>query len=280
MQNIALKQRLFYRKKLKKFTVKELDPETGLYYYGARYLDPKTSRWLSGDPAMGEYLPVAPINDDAKKHNENLPGQGGVFNYVNLHAYHYAGNNPVKYIDPDGRDINLENDNLSHDEFKVVESVFKTVMNSDTEAGRMLREMYNDKSIKLTIKSGRGKQYTSYYQNGLSYLYIEMSDIGKMLDSPEVIITLGAIIAHETGHAHADIYNYNRRGTNTVETKILQQQIAVAIENNYRSKNGMNQRETDYIEMNDNFYLFEVPQWNNETNSWTLRGKEWVMPGR
>ena len=28
---------------------------------------------------------------------------GGVFNVVNLHVYHYAGNNPVKYTDPDGR---------------------------------------------------------------------------------------------------------------------------------------------------------------------------------
>ena len=45
------------------------------------------------------------------KHNENLPGMGGVFNVVNLHVYHYAGYsqrsfelyNPVKYIDPDGR---------------------------------------------------------------------------------------------------------------------------------------------------------------------------------
>jgi hypothetical protein len=30
---------------------------------------------------------------------------GGVFNYVNLHSYHYAGNNPVKYIDPTGEFI-------------------------------------------------------------------------------------------------------------------------------------------------------------------------------
>nr|WP_305880045.1 RHS repeat-associated core domain-containing protein [Treponema sp. OMZ 787] len=86
-----------------RFTGKELDEETGLYYYGARYLDPKYSRWLSGDPALNDYIPKAPIDDEAKKHNENLPGMGGVFNTVNLHVYHYAGNNPVKYVDPDGR---------------------------------------------------------------------------------------------------------------------------------------------------------------------------------
>jgi len=89
--------------------VKELDEETNLCYYGARYLDPRTSRWIAGDPAIwqGDYIPVAPTNDEARKHNQNLPGMGGIFNIVNMHAYHYAGNNPVKYVDPDGRDIIL-----------------------------------------------------------------------------------------------------------------------------------------------------------------------------
>ena len=62
---------------------------------------------MSGDPALGDYIPKAPIDDEAKKHNENLPGMGGVFNVVNLHLYHYAGNNPVKYTDPDGRSEEL-----------------------------------------------------------------------------------------------------------------------------------------------------------------------------
>ena len=56
----------------------------------ARYLDPRTSRWLSADPAVGEYMAGSNV------------GQGGIYNQVNFNLYHYAGNNPIKYTDPTG----------------------------------------------------------------------------------------------------------------------------------------------------------------------------------
>ena len=38
-----------------KFTGKELGEETGLYYYGARYFDPRIGRFLSVDPLADKY---------------------------------------------------------------------------------------------------------------------------------------------------------------------------------------------------------------------------------
>ncbi|WP_024468068.1 RHS repeat-associated core domain-containing protein, partial [Treponema pedis] len=72
--------------------------ETGLYYYGARYLDPKYSRWLSGDPALNDYMAGSSV------------GQGGIYNTVNFNVYHYGGNNPIKYVDPNGMFLEV-NDN-------------------------------------------------------------------------------------------------------------------------------------------------------------------------
>ncbi len=62
-----------------KFNGKMLDAETGNYYYGARYYNPKWSLWLSVDPLA-----------------ENYPGWS---------PYNYTLYNPVRFVDPDGRSV-------------------------------------------------------------------------------------------------------------------------------------------------------------------------------
>jgi RHS repeat-associated protein len=59
-----------------KFTGHELDRETGLYYAGARYFDPKISIWLSVDPLAEKY--------------------------PNWNPYNYVMQNPINLIDPTG----------------------------------------------------------------------------------------------------------------------------------------------------------------------------------
>jgi RHS repeat-associated protein len=62
-----------------KFTGKELDSSTGLYYYGARYYSPELGRFISADPTIQH--PYDPQD---------------------LNRYTYCRNNPLNYVDPTG----------------------------------------------------------------------------------------------------------------------------------------------------------------------------------
>jgi RHS repeat-associated protein len=69
------------------FSGKEQE-ETKLYHMGARYYDPQTARWSSGDPAVRSFGSGAP--------------NGGAFMPGNLGLYSYAYNNPIVLRDPSG----------------------------------------------------------------------------------------------------------------------------------------------------------------------------------
>ncbi|ODN43253.1 RHS repeat domain-containing protein [Piscirickettsia litoralis] len=68
------------------YTGKLHDDSTGLSYYGARYYDPVIGRFLSIDPAAIDV---------------NRP--------ITFNRYAYAADNPMTYIDPDGRDFSFGN---------------------------------------------------------------------------------------------------------------------------------------------------------------------------
>ncbi|MFA5620952.1 MAG: RHS repeat-associated core domain-containing protein [Weeksellaceae bacterium] len=80
-----------------KFNGKELDEETGLYYYGARHYNPRISNWLSVDP-IALWQPV-------QETEHYILGQhnGGYFNPRNMSVYGYTYQNPVLYIAPNGK---------------------------------------------------------------------------------------------------------------------------------------------------------------------------------
>ena len=68
-----------------KFNGKEFDEETGLYYYGARYMNPIASLWYGVDPLTETYENISP--------------------------YIYCANSPIRYTDPKGMEV--EADELS-----------------------------------------------------------------------------------------------------------------------------------------------------------------------
>ncbi|MCB2215199.1 MAG: hypothetical protein KQH59_03975 [Desulfobulbaceae bacterium] len=74
----------------RRYLGKELDPETGLLYFGARYLDSPVGRFLSADP-VGL---VDPLTGAVTLEILGNPQR--------LNRYAYGLNNPYRYVDPNG----------------------------------------------------------------------------------------------------------------------------------------------------------------------------------
>ena len=94
-----------------KFNGKELDEETGLYYYGARYYDPRLSMWLGTDPMQGKYPGISTY---AFCHNNpimmrDLDGKDDVFNEYGIFQYS-LGAGPDIYIINAGNKFTLLKD--------------------------------------------------------------------------------------------------------------------------------------------------------------------------
>ena len=109
------------------FNAKEFDEETGMYYYGARYYEPRLSLWMSCDP-IGE-----------RAYDKSI--------------YNYCSNNPVIRIDPDGKADYYSNSNAKY-----------LGSDNDPKTQGVLRLISNEDYVAFT---GANANYTKLAQNSI-----------------------------------------------------------------------------------------------------------------
>ncbi|WP_238584985.1 polymorphic toxin type 17 domain-containing protein, partial [Chryseobacterium sp. Leaf201] len=150
-----------------KFNAKELDEDTGLYYYGARYYNPRLSIWYGVDP-LAVYNPVMETEFYGDgQHN------GGVFFWGNLNPYIYTYQNPIRYVDPNGKQVDWSE---FWNGFNA--TVYKTDRRNTLDTGR-----WHSSGPK-----GSSKSYTD--------LAVEQDEMMEMV---------GETASHDSGKAFADI---------------------------------------------------------------------------
>ncbi|MEE0912509.1 MAG: RHS repeat-associated core domain-containing protein, partial [Paludibacteraceae bacterium] len=131
------------------FNSKELDEETGLYYYGARYLNPTNGMWLSVDPLWERHIDKNP--------------------------YAYCLNNPIRFSDPTGMWEWDENGNLvaqKNDNAWNLAKFLDTKLNNALSILKDNGVTVNDKGI-LNLKENQ-KLYKST-------LWVESKDISGVV---------------------------------------------------------------------------------------------------
>jgi RHS repeat-associated protein len=134
-----------------RYTGKERDDETGLYYYGARYYAAWLGRWVSCDPAIfktnyinhnrseqnQEYSFLSQRTKSNQKNNEKSP----LDKNISMSPYNYVANNPIIFVDPDGKKLMIKSTEEEVD--KIIEA-----LEYISSTSLKYRTVWEDKSIK------------------------------------------------------------------------------------------------------------------------------------
>ena len=120
------------------FTGKERDSETGYYYFGARYYSSDYSIWLSVDPMADKYPSLTP--------------------------YNYCAWNPMKLVDPDGKDIKMSKTSQAyHNKYYNKKGYEKYTS--------LYNKLQNDRSVLFFVKDQNDNAYAKSHGADAGMLY-------------------------------------------------------------------------------------------------------------
>lgn len=174
-----------------KFNGKELDEETGNYYYGARYYNPKWSIWLSVDPLA-----------------EKMPSWS---------SYNYAFSNPINYTDPTGMApewVPDSNGNLIAEKNDNAKTLSENYGISMDDANKMVSGLEKDGSG--NVKAGQTLKMDNVFSQSIKSSYGDFS-----MDNPFGRIdpkdNYSCFTSCDRGTAGETIRNPEGNGTNHIE---------------------------------------------------------------
>jgi len=224
-----------------RFTSKEFDRETGLYYYGARYYEPKLSNWMSADPAGFEL--INPMDSEGKLRKG--------YNIVEaLNWYAYAGNNPVIFVDPTGMKIKIKGSRKFRKAVKAALNTIKSMPKGnelvskleDSDNKHIITETEDDNSIDVPADYKEGKGSGSTINFNPDDMEGGKNEEGSTERPP--FVGLG----HELGHAEAfdDGTQSLDMGTGEAGTTPPSEENSMRRENEIRSEHGLPRRPSYY----------------------------------
>ncbi len=161
------------------FTGKEIDPESGLTYFGARYYNPVIGRWISKDSIPGRAIDPQTLN-----------------------RYLYCVNNPFKYIESDGRFFHRTLNPFKKDSHRLKEGELRALDYMDrviTGAGYVaIGGVY----ISWTIGPAIAVKATGAYTSLSGLYWTANAKIATMITKSAWVLTSARLFARQSTKKH------------------------------------------------------------------------------
>ncbi|QII70325.1 hypothetical protein G8C41_05640 [Apibacter sp. B3706] len=202
-----------------------------MYYYGARYYNPRESVWLSADPLSG-YNP-----NNETEHYIDGQHNGGVYNSFNLNTNIYCYHNPVKLVDPNGKQAYFQGMfnqsamqaaamNQQYPQKPMTSDVIKDVLSGVKKDLSNLTENAVSKSLRFTGKVaqdiGDGMSFSDYF--------LTLTGVGSELGIPlsgagNAVSTVGGYIEMSSDLLEGKIDQSIKNIAKTIVVETIQNQI-------------------------------------------------------